>query len=230
MTTCNPCRIVSEAFQRMAYAGEKVTSSLCLAVGQATSKVISVTTRLLKEPESTKSIFLFGISVIEYASLRGASVARFDGLVNSLKVLNEVITARSIVGRVDEVTSGRAFSNIVKLARTTAFLAYDVLGTLKYAEKLELISKGTANVLAFKMVGDSADVARSFFGYMGCSLSIVESAATIQQKGLSLDSLFSVLISTSRVVGFAAPKGTLFSVAVGATTAGLSVVRSIVLK
>lgn len=235
-TGLNPFQMIPQALYAMANTGKKIAYYCADNAAYAAKQTVSTATMLVKKSEGAKNIALLATSIIDLAGYSGYSIARFATLTTSLKTFSEVVTARSIVGRVDEFTSGRAFGfqgnswvpNVSKLASKISFLFYDTFGVLKFAEKVRLVSEGTGNSLAYKLIATpSLELGRSFFGYVGCGFSILDSGCTIYNRGLSWDTALSVSISTSRIVGFATPKGSFWNIASGGVTSLLCIIRMI---
>jgi hypothetical protein len=181
------------------------------------------------------------LSAIAIATLRGASTGRFIGVMEELKAFAKVITAVSIVGRLNGFITGEAYGvrkattltpqpidiNIAKLASSIAFLVYDVLGTVKFLEDAALVAKGVGNTIGAWTVGDKADVARSFFGYIGCGFSLADTFNMVVKDGITKKAFLSASISFVRIVGFISPRGTLVSELSGGTASLLSLLQSL---
>ncbi len=236
----NPVACIENGIRGVIHLGENsvryAASSVCSLGGRA----ISTFATLIRDPGGFKSVCLLVTGVLEAVQLYGSTV-RLDKLVTDCKVASEIITASSIVSRTSDFISGKAYKtqndlDPIKLASNLSFLFYDLFGMLKWTEKVELTPAGGANALSQGILGASQDVGRSFFGYMGCGFSIVETALLVKQEysqnGLSRNlinknTFFSVAINTSRIIGFWAPKGSAVSIGSGICAAALSIARTL---
>lgn len=239
----SPLDTVANALNGMTTLGKQTLWSVYDTVTGTCTRSVAVVAQITKDSGSFKNLSLLVTGILEGMQLYGFSTVRFDKLALSCKAFNEFVTAGSIISRVNEFVTGRAYLgadqslNFAKLASNTSFLMYDLFGNFKWTEKVELVPAGTANALSQRLIGSQADLGRSFFGYMGCGFGIVESVLEIkkscEEHGLSTKvinskTLFSIAINTSRVVGFWAPKSTPISVGASICTAVLCISSSIV--
>jgi hypothetical protein len=167
---------------------------------------VDLCSRLVKQTD--------GLQLISQAALTALSFCEYiempfeSPIKNTLKTITEVISARKVIPRLNEITSGEAITkeaevghyNFMRFVSRIAYVVQDAFRTVAFLEKLAVIAAGTGTAISMFLYGMSVEAVVPIIGFVGVALDLADTTSLIMTRGLTWDSGLNFVAAIGRIV------------------------------
>jgi hypothetical protein len=167
---------------------------------------VDLCSRLVKQTDGLQLISQTALTALE--CLDYFDISTESPIVNTLKTVNEVISARKVIPRLNEITSGDALTrdvdygeyNFVRLVSRIAYVIQDAFKTVAFLEKLAVIAAGTGNAISLFVCNLPVASVIPIIGFVGVTLDLADTVSIILTKGLDANSGLNFVASVAKLV------------------------------
>lgn len=187
--------------------------------------------KMTKDAEALNQLCRLFTTSMSYINLGvAADQQMLQPLGNAVKVVSELVSARSWIPKAHSLLSGEAsgkkangtwddtrriwldedtaIPNVLKMTSMVSLLASDILGTMKWLSSFQLMSLGAVAsfvgntpVLGALLMGVTLEGARQTLGIVGFVLDIADAGRDIMQNGITCYNAVQVVGNVAKIVG-----------------------------
>ncbi len=190
---------------------EQVGNNIVFAtqqVGNAAGLFVDGCAKYVRQVEGLQTISDLGLNTIKALQVNNVVVVGMEGLQLVFISTKDIIAARKIVPRLDELMSGDALQkhaeaacgNILRFTSRIAYLVQDTFKMVSVLEKFAVLAAGTGNGISIFLVQLSADTIVPIFGFAGIAIDLADQVSIAFKKGLTWDTGLTITGDLARLV------------------------------
>jgi hypothetical protein len=173
------------------------------ATGKVVQGAVSVTSTVFKDTGNLRAVTSGIVAFVDALDLNNVPVHAAATLVQTCKGFTKFVGGINVVQRTNELTSGEAFKNFVRLTSRIALIAYDILNCLEFLASMAIIAAGTASRFVVGIFGTTPQAIMPTLGFIGYGLELGDNFHTLFTDGFTWKTGFGIAKDATKLVGIA---------------------------